>query len=118
CATCHQPDGEGLPAAMFPPLSKTKWVQGSPERLIKLTMHGLLGPIEIKGKKYPGQVPMTAFKGLTDEEMAAALTYVRNTFGNSASMISPTQVKAVREATKFQEGFYAPADLLKEHPHK
>ena len=118
CITCHQPDGEGLPAAMFPPLSKTKWVQGSEERLIKLTMHGLLGPIEIKGQKYPGQVPMTAFKALSNEEMAAVLTYVRNTFGNSAPMITPTKVKEVRKSTKSQQGFYAPADLLKEHPHK
>jgi mono/diheme cytochrome c family protein/glucose/arabinose dehydrogenase len=117
CITCHQPDGEGLPAAMFPPLSETKWVQGSEERLIKITLHGLLGPIEIKGKKYPGQVPMTSFKQLSDDEIAAVLTYVRNTFGNSAPMVSPTKVKQVREATKNQPSFYAPADLLKEHPH-
>lgn len=118
CITCHQPDGEGLPAAMFPPLSKTKWVQGSEERLIKLTLHGLLGPIEIKDQKYPGQVPMTAFKGLSDKELAAVLTYVRNTFGNQASMVSPAKVKEVREATKSQPGFYAPDDLLEEHPHQ
>jgi len=117
CITCHQPDGEGLPAAMFPPLSQTKWVQGSEERLVKLTLHGLLGPIEIKGKKYPGQVPMTAFKQLPDEELAAVLTYVRNTFGNKASVITPAKVKEVRETTKNQASFYAPADLLKEHPH-
>ena len=118
CITCHQPDGEGLPAAMFPPLSKTKWVEGSEDRLIKLTLHGLLGPIEIKGKKYPGQVPMTAFKQLSDKELAAVLTYVRNTFGNKAPMVTPAKVKEVREATKSQPSFYAPADLLKEHPHK
>lgn len=118
CITCHQADGMGLPAAMFPPLADTKWVQGSEERLIKLTLHGLLGPIEIKGKKYPGQVPMTAFAQLPDDEIAAVLTYVRNTFGNKASVITPAKVKAVRDATKFQNGFYAPADLLKEHPHK
>ncbi|MGJ8697537.1 MAG: PVC-type heme-binding CxxCH protein [Verrucomicrobiaceae bacterium] len=117
CITCHQPDGEGLPAAMFPPLTETKWVNGSEERLIKLTMHGLMGPIEIKGKQYPGQVPMTAFKGLSDDELAAVLTYVRNTFGNSAPMVTPAKVKAVREATKSQEGFYSPEELLKEHPH-
>lgn len=117
CITCHQPDGEGLPAAMFPPLSGTKWVQGSEERLIKITLHGLLGPIEIKGKQYPGQVPMTAFKQLPDEEIAAVLTYVRNTFGNRASVITSAKVKEVRESTKSQQSFYAPADLLKEHPH-
>lgn len=118
CITCHQADGEGLPAAMFPPISRTKWVQGSEERLIKLALHGLLGPIEVRGKKYPGQVPMTAFKQLSDVEIAAVLTYVRNTFGNEASMVSPAKVKKVREATKSQNGFYAPADLLKEHPYK
>ncbi len=118
CATCHQPDGQGLPAAMFPPLAEAKWVNGNEYRLIKLTLHGLLGPIEVKGKKYPGQVPMTAFKQLPDEEIAAVLTYVRNTFGNKAPMVTPAKVKEVREATKSQAGFIAPADLLKQHPHK
>ena len=117
CITCHQPDGEGLPAVQFPPLTQTKWVNGSEERLIKLTLHGLMGPIEVKGKQYPGQVPMTAFKQLSDEEVAAVLTYVRNSFGNQAAMVTPAKVKAVRAATKGQTGFSSPADLLKEHPH-
>jgi mono/diheme cytochrome c family protein len=118
CITCHQDNGLGLPAALFPPLAATKWVQGNEERLIKLTLHGLLGPIEIKGKQYPGQVPMTPFKGLSDEEIAAVLTYVRNTFGNHAAMVSPAKVKAVRAATADRESFYLPADLLEEHPHE
>lgn len=118
CITCHQPDGEGLPAAMFPPLSQTKWVLGSEERLIKLTLHGLMGPIEVKGKAYPGQVPMTAFRQLSDGELAAVLTYVRNSFKNQASVITPAKVKEVREATKARAGFYAPDRLLKEHPHE
>ncbi len=117
CITCHQADGAGLPAAMFPPLSQTEWVQGSEERLIKIALHGLLGPIEVNGKQYPGQVPMTAFKQLSDEEIAAVLTYVRNTFGNQSPMVTPAKVKQVREATKTQSGYYAPADLLNEHPH-
>jgi mono/diheme cytochrome c family protein/sugar lactone lactonase YvrE len=116
CITCHQPDGEGLPAAMFPPLTQTKWVQGNEDRLIKLVLHGLHGPIEVNGKQYPGQVPMTAFKQLSDDEVAAVLTYVRNSFGNKAPMVSPAKVKEVREATKDQQGFYLPADLLKQHP--
>jgi mono/diheme cytochrome c family protein/glucose/arabinose dehydrogenase len=118
CITCHQPDGKGLPAAQFPPLSLTKWVLGSEERLIKLTLHGLMGPIEVKGKKYPGQVPMTAFKQLGDDEIAAVLTYVRNSFGNQASMITPAQVREVREATKGQSSFWTPAELLQSHPHR
>ena len=117
CATCHQADGKGLVASGFPPLADTRWVQGNEERLIKLTLHGLLGPIEVLGQKYPGQVPMTPFGGLLkDDEMAAVLTYVRNSFGNKASVISPEKVKEVREATQGRTGFYSPEELLKEHP--
>ena len=119
CTTCHQADGKGLAAAQFPPLDGSKWATGDEQRLIKLTLHGLHGPITVKGKKYPGLVPMTPFKGLlTDEEIAAVLTYVRNSFGNKAPMVKPETVKQIRAATKGQAGFYAPADLLKTHPFK
>jgi mono/diheme cytochrome c family protein/glucose/arabinose dehydrogenase/lysophospholipase L1-like esterase len=117
CVTCHQKDGKGLPAAMFPPIAGTEWANGSEERLIHLTLHGLLGPIEVQGKKYPGLVPMTPFRGLSDEEIAAVLTYVRNSFGNKASVITPKKVKAVRDATKGQSGFYSPTELLKQFPN-
>lgn len=117
CGTCHQPDGKGLTAAGFPPLSRSEWVEGDEERLIKLTLHGLMGPIEVRGKKYPGQVPMTQFGGLlNDEEMAAVLTYVRNDFGNRASVISPEKVKEVRAAVAGKTGFYSPEELLQAHP--
>lgn len=117
CITCHQPDGKGLPASGFPPLAGTKYVLGNEDRLIKIVLKGLYGPIDVLGKKYPGQVPMTPFEGmLKDEEVAAVLTYVRNSFGNKASAISPDKVKEVRAATKDKTGFYTPEELLKEHP--
>ncbi len=118
CSTCHQPDGKGLPAAGFPPLSGTKWALGSPERMIKLTLKGLMGPIEVAGKTYPGQVPMTPFEGmLNDREIADALTYVRNSFGNKASPITAAEVKKVRDAEKDTPALLNPADLLKAYPH-
>jgi len=117
CNTCHQPDGTGLSPSGFPPLAGTAWVTGSDERLIKLVLNGLHGPIEVLGQKYGGQVPMTPFAGLlNDEEVAAVLTYVRNSFGNKASVISSGQVKKVRTATKEKSGFYSPEELLKQHP--
>ena len=119
CGTCHQPNGEGLPASGFPPLAGTRWVNGDPDRLIKLTLKGLLGPIEVKGRQYPGQVPMTPFESLlSDKEIAAVLTYVRNSFGNKSGAISVEQVKGARKAAAGQQLFYSPADLLKEHPHQ
>jgi len=116
CITCHQADGQGLPAAQFPPIAKSNWVNGNPERLIRLAMHGLMGPIEVNGVKMPGQVPMTAFKGLSDDELAGVLTFVRNSFGNQAPPIQPSQVAKVRAATKDRNGFYTPDELLKEFP--
>ncbi|MGE9270830.1 MAG: PVC-type heme-binding CxxCH protein [Verrucomicrobiales bacterium] len=116
CGTCHQPDGQGLPSAGFPPLAETRWAQGDEERLIKLTLHGLMGPIEVKGQTYPGLVPMTPFSGmLDDEEVAAVLTYVRNQFGNKASAITPETVAKVRAKTGTRS-FYSPEELLQEHP--
>jgi mono/diheme cytochrome c family protein/glucose/arabinose dehydrogenase len=116
CSTCHQPNGKGLDPA-FPPLDNSVWVTGSPERLIKLTLHGLMGPLEVNGKKYDGNVPMTPFGGmLNDEEVASVLTYVRNSFGNKADPIDPAEVARIREATKDRKMFYQTPDLLQEHP--
>jgi mono/diheme cytochrome c family protein len=119
CSTCHQPDGLGLESSHFPPLSKTKWATQDTDRLIKLTLHGLQGEIEVKGKKYPGLVPMTAFgKLLDDTDVASVLTYVRNSFGNKASIVKPEDVKRIRAETGDRELFYLPEELLKQHPHK
>ncbi|PIQ21272.1 MAG: hypothetical protein COW65_10075 [Cytophagales bacterium CG18_big_fil_WC_8_21_14_2_50_42_9] len=119
CSTCHQPDGKGLSASGFPPLTGTPWVTGNDERLIKIALKGLHGPIEVLGRKYAGQVPMTPFGGmLKDDEVAAVLTYVRNSFGNKAPAVSPDKVKEVRAATKDKTGFYSPAELLQQYPIK
>jgi len=118
CATCHQADAKGLPPA-FPPLTNSPWVTGDTDRLIKLTLHGLMGPFELDGKKYEGQVPMQAFGGmLKDDEVAAVLTYVRNNFGNKAPAVKAEEVGKVREATKGRQSFYMVDELLKEHPMK
>ncbi len=112
CSTCHQPDGLGLQGSGFPPLADTEWATGDEDRLIKLTLNGLLGPMEVKGKPYPGLVPMTPFGDLlNDEELAAVLTYVRSSFGNQASVITPEKVAQVRVASQAKVGFYSPEEL-------
>jgi len=116
CATCHQADGKGLDPA-FPPLADSIFVHGDSERLIKITLHGLIGPFELHGKSYNGQVPMTPFGGLLkDQELADVLTYVRNNFGNKASAITPEQIAKVRKDTAGISSFYQMETLLKEHP--
>ena len=117
--TCHQDHGKGM-AKMYPPLVGSPWVTGSEERLIKLTLHGLYGDIEVNGELYgpaKGTPPMTAFASLlNDEEVAAVLTYVRNSFGNKASRIDPATVARIRASEKERGMFWNPAELLKAHP--
>ncbi len=117
CITCHQADGHGLAASGFPSLANTPYVNGSEERLIKIILKGLMGPLEVNGKKFDGQVPMTPFEGLlNDREVAAVATYIRNSFGNNAGLISPEKVQKVRQANKSKKDFYQTEQLLKEHP--
>ncbi len=113
CATCHQKDGNGMSEAQYPPLAGSEWVQDDENRLIRLVLHGLVGPIEVKGVKYAGAVPMTPFKFLKDEEVADVLTFVRNAFGNKAPPVTPQAVQKVRAATQDQKSFYQAADLSK-----
>ena len=60
---------------------------------------------------------MTQFRGLlNDEEIASVLTYVRNSFGNKSSAVSPTKVKEVR-ARNQQRGFWKAEELLQKYPN-
>ena len=116
CVTCHQADGNGLTASGFPPLSGTEWVTGDQVRLVKVILKGLMGPIEVNGKQYEGMVPMTPFEGLSDDDVAAVATYIRNSFGNTASPIQPSFVKEVRSTLSKKQSFYQSTKLLKMHP--
>ncbi|HMS68834.1 MAG TPA: c-type cytochrome [Saprospiraceae bacterium] len=119
CITCHQSNGMGLESSGFPPLAGSKWVMGNTDRLVKITLNGLYGPMEVNGKQYKGNVPMTPYGGmLNDQEMSEVLNYIRQSFGNIASeWITEEKVATVRKNTRSFSGFYKPEDLLKLHPH-
>jgi putative heme-binding domain-containing protein len=119
CATCHLSHGKGN-ANVYPSLVGGPWVLGSEERLIKATLHGLWGKLTVNGITYDpsrGVPPMTAFRTLLkDEELAAVLTFVRNTWGNQAAPVSAASVQRVREQTLDRTTFWIPDELLAEHP--
>lgn len=95
CMACHQADGGGV-MGLNPPLIKTTYVLGDQKRLINIVLKGLNEEIEIDGDVYAN--PMPALNFLTDQQVADILSYVRNSFGNKASVITAAQVKAVRVA--------------------
>lgn len=97
CLTCHQVDGSGVPN-LNPPLIQTKWTLGPKTILIEQVLKGSSGKVEIDGETFHNTMPPLAT--LTDQQIADVLTYVRNSFGNKASMVTPAEVKAVRAKTK------------------
>jgi mono/diheme cytochrome c family protein len=93
CATCHMPDGSGVPG-MQPALVGSKVVSGPAATVVKVL---LLGPDKaLPPHKAAGGNQMPAFDSLSDEEIASIATYVRKTFGKNASAVTPAQVKAQR----------------------
>ncbi len=93
CQACHQAEGQGIPGA-FPPLVETDWVTGSKDRLVRVVLHGLQGPIEVRGEQYDGV--MQPFGHLSDQHVAAVLTYIRQDWGNDASEVTEEEVAAIR----------------------
>lgn len=93
CMACHQVDGGGV-MGLNPPLSKTEYVLGDPKKLINIILKGFNKEIEIDGDTYAN--PMPGLSHLTDQQVADVLSFVRNSFGNKTSVITPTQVKKVR----------------------
>ena len=93
CAACHQPTGKGLPGA-FPPLAGSDFLQGDREKVLSVALFGLSGPITVNGEEYNAVMPSMGY--LSDEDLAAALTYVFNSWGNSLAAVSASEVAALR----------------------
>jgi mono/diheme cytochrome c family protein len=96
CASCHQPDGRGLPGA-FPPLAGSEWVTGDTDRLIDVILNGLSGSITVAGRTYNGVMP--AWKDqLTDGEIAAVASFIRQMGDNDAPPVDAAAVARRRKA--------------------
>lgn len=115
CAACHQQTGMGMPGA-WPPLAGSEWLLNNPEVPIKIVLHGMTGPIVVKGTEY-NNVMQPWQDQLSDEQIAAVLTYARSSWGNNAPAITASQVASVREATKEHTDMWT-ADELKDQIHQ
>lgn len=100
CVKCHQPDGLGVPG-QYPPLVGSEWVLApGTERIIRIVLDGLHGPITVKGMDFDNvMVPWR--DALNDTQIAAVLTYVRGQkeWGNKAAPVSVEDVARIRKDT-------------------
>ncbi len=102
CITCHGGDGKGLSSPdhkelmLAPPLAGSPRVQGHKERLVRIVLNGLMGPVD--GKTFAGGL-MLPMKANDDRWIADVVTYIRNDFGNSAGLVEAADVKRIRDVT-------------------
>jgi cytochrome c oxidase subunit II len=85
CAACHQASGKGMPPA-FPALAGSKVVTGPVDAQIDILLNGKAG------------TAMASFARLSDTEIAAVMTYTKNSFGNTVGkVVQPSDIKAKRK---------------------
>jgi mono/diheme cytochrome c family protein len=97
CVTCHIADGLGVPN-MNPPIVKTPYILGPKPKLLSIVLGGFNEKVEINGDTYTNVMPAQDY--LKDDEIAAVLTYVRNSFGNKATAVTVAEVKKARASKK------------------
>jgi mono/diheme cytochrome c family protein len=97
CGTCHGKDGEGI-ENLAPPLSGSEYVEGPSERLAMIILHGLEGPVHIKGKLYTFNGTMPNFaNNFTDKEIEDVISYLHNAFVlTPTDRISREKIKKLR----------------------
>jgi mono/diheme cytochrome c family protein len=118
CAVCHTDAGTGNPVNNCPNLTGSEWVSAAgPGRLIRIVSKGATGPIEVNGKVWSGGIMLAMGDQLPGDEneksekIAAIVSYIRNTFGNKASAVTPKEVLDVRSAIKDRNTNYSPEEL-------
>jgi nitrite reductase (NO-forming)/hydroxylamine reductase len=94
CGACHQANGKGLPGA-FPPLAESDFLQRDRGEVLAIALFGLSGPITVNDEEYNAVMPSMGH--LEDQDLAAALTYVFNSWGNSLAAVAPDEVAALRK---------------------
>jgi mono/diheme cytochrome c family protein len=106
CAACHQPNGRGL-ERVAPPLVGSELALSAPGVPIRILMNGKEGSV--------GLMPPLGFT-LSDDQIAAVLTYIRHEWGQSASAVDPAEVAKVRTATKDRTKPWTNDELLRLAP--
>jgi nitrite reductase (NO-forming) len=112
CIACHQATGAGLPG-VFPPLAGSEWVAKDASIAVRNILHGLQGPIVVKGATY-GAMAMPALPMLSDKEIADVVTYVSNSWGNAGPSISEEEVKSIRKKYAGRNKAWTAAEYEKE----
>jgi mono/diheme cytochrome c family protein len=94
CAECHGEHGEGV-ASIYPPIAGNRSVTlATPINLVNVILRGGFPPATAGNPRPFGMPPFA--HSLTNEEIAAVATYVRQSWGHAASPVTPVEVFRLR----------------------
>lgn len=114
CVACHLANGQGAPGT-FPPLAGSDWVnETQPGRMIRIVLQGFSGPgLKVNGQPFNTGSAMVPWNGLSDDDIAAVITFVRGNkeWGNHASPVTPEQVRAIRDKLKAHPLPFTPSEI-------
>ncbi|MGH9162999.1 MAG: c-type cytochrome [Vicinamibacteraceae bacterium] len=108
CTGCHGPDGKGA-SGIGPPLAGSDWVQASPPVIARILLQGFSGGAAERRENVAGVMPAHAF--LSDEDIAAVLTYIRQSWKNDAAPVAVDDVRRIREETGDRQDVWSPEEL-------
>ena len=113
CIACHGQDGHGM-KMLAPPLAGSDWVNGGEQRLVRVMLHGLRGPLTVRGKHYDApaiQPEMPPLAVLNNGDIAAVLTYIRREWDNTADPVAERTVSRIRIETQGRTTPWTEAEL-------
>ncbi len=101
CMTCHQANGQGM-STIYPPLAKSDYLtKKSKSDVIRAVVFGLSGKMQVNGKNFNGV--MTPLPGnYKNEDIAAVITYVYNSWGNAGGTVTVKDVEAAKKLGKLK----------------
>ena len=93
CLTCHLDQGEGI-EDVYPPLAKSDYLMADKKGSVQQILYGASGEMKVNGKVYSAEM---AGIDLNDQQASDVLNYIRNSFGNKGSAVTPEEVKVSRK---------------------
>jgi mono/diheme cytochrome c family protein len=111
CGICHGSDGKGI-SSTAPTLAESEWVTGPSEWLARIVLHGLQGPISVRGEAWnsvmPGHIGIEEFD---DETASGLLTFLHRAWGHSGRAIEPAFIHQIRKETTDRVSLWTAAEL-------
>jgi mono/diheme cytochrome c family protein len=112
CAGCHLNEGPWM-RGEAPPLEGSSWVAGPENRVVRIVLHGLHGPLEVQGQTYNQEMPGFA-PILTDADIASLVSYLRRRYGGATAPTPEAAVRLLRAANQDRKHYWTVDELIRQ----